>query len=73
MSVQELLPMLRQLDRGDKLRVMQFLIGELSREEGILLGSGAEYPIWSPYAAFEAADSLLNALKTDRTADDAER
>jgi hypothetical protein len=64
MSLQELLPALRRLDRAEKLRVMQFLVSELSREEGVVLESGSEYPVWSPYEAFEAADALTKILRT---------
>ena len=42
--------------------VMQFLVQELAREEGALLAADTEYPIWSPYDSFEAADALLHAL-----------
>jgi hypothetical protein len=55
---------LRQLDRVDKLRVMQFLVIELSRGEGALLKAGAEYPVWSPYNAYEAAHTMLGLLKS---------
>ena len=65
MSLPELLPILRELDRADKLRALQFLAIELAREENALLANGEDYPIWSPYHSFEAADILLNALKAE--------
>ena len=65
MSVTELLPTLRGLGRADKLRVMQFLVSELAKEEGLLL-TGAEYPVWSPHNAFDAANTLLNVLAEDK-------
>jgi hypothetical protein len=50
---------------ADKLRLMQFLIIDLAQEEGVpLLAADAEYPIWTPLHAFEAADTLLQMLKT---------
>jgi hypothetical protein len=64
MSVAELLPVLKELPRADKLRVMQFLLSELARE-GALLEADTEYPVWSPYDSCEAAIGLSNALKTD--------
>lgn len=64
MSIAELMPSLRELDRGDKLRAMQFLLEELAREEGALFVPGADYPVWSPYSANEAADTLLAALNS---------
>lgn len=68
MELAELLPTLRELDRSDKLRVMQFLVSELAREENTLLKEGESYPVWSPYNSFEAASALLDILKEDRHA-----
>jgi hypothetical protein len=73
MSLTELLPILRELPRADKLRLVQFLVSELAREEGVsLFESERDYPIWTPYNAFEAADTLLNALATDRVSNNNE-
>ena len=55
---------LRKLDRGDKLRVMEFLVLELTKEEGALLKAGSEYPIWSPFNQQEAAQTMLELLKS---------
>jgi len=63
MAMKELLSALRELSHGDKLRVMQFLVFELAREEDSLLAPGMAYPVWSPYDALEAADTLLSVLK----------
>ncbi len=63
MSVTELVPLLHELDRTDKLRVLLLLVYELAQEEGALLQPGMAYPVWSPYDAFEAANTLLNVLK----------
>lgn len=68
MEVAELLPTLRELNRSDKLRVVQFLVSELAKEENALLHVGESYPIWSPYDSFEAASALLDALKETRHA-----
>jgi len=63
MSLKELLPILQKLERADKLRAVQFLVFELAKEEGIaLLAPGAAYPVWTPYHAVGAADSLLGML-----------
>lgn len=65
MSVLDLLPVLQQLPKADKLRLVQFLIAELVREEAIdPITLAGEYPIWSPYNAFQAAEILLNLLST---------
>ena len=52
---------------------MQFLVHELAKEEGELFVPDAEYPIWSPYDAFGAADALLQALRADEATAHAER
>jgi hypothetical protein len=53
------------LPRADKLRLMQFLVIDLAQEEGVpLLVADAEYPIWTPLNAFEAAETLLQMLQT---------
>lgn len=67
MLVTELLPKVQALPRDDKLRLMQFLVFELAREEAVtLLQPGQDHPIWAPYNAFEAATTLLNALEEEQ-------
>ena len=69
MSVAELMPILQVLPRVDKLRVLQFLAFELAQEEGLNWFEAEEaYPIWTPYEAFDAADTLLRALETEKEA-----
>jgi hypothetical protein len=51
------------INRSDKLCIMQFLVFELAKEENALLRADESYPIWSPYNSFEAASALLDALK----------
>ncbi len=63
----ELLPTLRVLSRAEKLRVVQYLVSELVRDEDTgLLMPDKIYPVWSPYDAHEAADTLLKALEADK-------
>jgi len=65
MSLTELFPAIRMLPRADKLRLMQFLVIDLAQEEGIpLLSADAEYPMWTPLNALDAADTLLQMLHT---------
>jgi hypothetical protein len=67
MSLTELLPIVHALPHADKLRLMQALVAELAQEEGIALTDATtDYPIWSPYNAFDAADTLLQALREDQ-------
>jgi hypothetical protein len=63
----ELLLQVQALPKADKLRLMQFLVFELAREEGVaLFQPDAEYPIWTPYNAFDAASTLLSALEEEQ-------
>jgi hypothetical protein len=45
MGSNELVKQLRQLDRVDKLQVIQLLAAELANEENNLIKSGASYPV----------------------------
>jgi len=57
------------LPRADKLRLMQLLVIDLAQEEGIpLLAAEAEYPVWTPLNAFDAADTLWQMLQTHQAA-----
>lgn len=68
MSLAELFPDVKLLPRADKLRLMQFLVVELAQEDGVpLLTAGAEYPVWTPLDAFDAAETLMGMLN-DRKA-----
>ena len=62
MSVTELIPEVQHLSRADKFRLMQFLVVELAAAENALIEPNTEYPIWSPYDAFEAAEKMLTKL-----------
>ena len=64
MSLTELYPTIRQLPRADKLRLMQFLVVDLAHEEDVsLLSADADYPIWTPLHAHEAAETLSQMLE----------
>jgi hypothetical protein len=63
MSLQELLPAVHSLTRGDKYRLLQELIADLAQEEGLAAG---EYPVWSPYEAHEAAATLMQMLEHEK-------
>lgn len=66
MVLVDLLPEIRSLSRGDKLRLLQLLAADVAREESIL-GANDEIapPLWSPYDEFEGAAELLNVLKAN--------
>ncbi len=63
----ELLDELQKLDRGEKLRVIQILAGELVVEDNEQLRTGATYEVWSPFDAPEAANTLLKMLEDNET------
>jgi hypothetical protein len=50
---------------------MQVLISELAQQETDLIKLDQSYPVWSPYDAFEAADTMLKVLQDDKTQDNA--
>jgi len=62
MKLAQLLPTLHELPRADKFRAVQFLAAELAQGEDSL-PPGAEYPVWSPYEAHEAAATLTQYLR----------
>ena len=65
MNAIELFPTLRNLNRVDKLKVMQFLVYELSRDEEPLLEQVATYSILSPLNSHAAAHQLAQLLEAD--------
>lgn len=72
MILDELLPALRDLNRADKLRAIQYLAAELAKEENLSLDANVEYPVWTPVDAFEAAKALSDILKADTDSNHAE-
>jgi hypothetical protein len=71
MTTADLFPTLRVLPRAEKLKVMQFLIAELAKEEEPTLQTGATYSLWSPLNSHEAAHKLGQLLESARTAQNA--
>ncbi len=59
----DLISALKGLSRSDKFYIMQFLISELAQEETGLIKPEQAYPVWSPYDADEAADTMLKVLQ----------
>jgi len=66
LTITDLLPLVRQLNRAEKLHLMQVLVSELAQEETDLIQPGLEYPVWSPYDAYEAADIMLRILRESK-------
>ena len=63
----ELLNTLQGLNRAEKLYIIQVLISELAQQETDLVKPGQSYPVWSPYDAFEAANTMLEVLQAAKT------
>ncbi|RCJ40024.1 hypothetical protein A6769_05585 [Nostoc punctiforme NIES-2108] len=67
----ELISTLRELSRADKFYIMQVLISELAQQETELIKPDQSYPVWSPYDAVEAGDTMLKVLQAAKTQDHA--
>lgn len=67
----ELISTLRGLTRADQLYIMQLLISELAQKETDLIKPDRAYPVWSPYDAVEAADTMLKVLEAAKNQNDA--
>lgn len=63
----ELISTLQRLNREDKFQIVQILISELAQQETDLIKPDRAYPVWSPYDAFEAADTMLRVLQASKT------
>jgi len=64
---------LRELSRSDKFYIMQLLLSELAQQETALIKPDQSYPVWSPYDAVEAADTMLKVLHAAKAQDHAQR
>ena len=63
MTIAEAYSSANTLTRDDKYKLIQELIADLARGEGLL---ESEYPVWSQYDAHEAAASLKNLLEMNK-------
>jgi hypothetical protein len=64
MSLNDLMPLLQGLPHDNKLRLLQFLLTALVAEEGINpLEFGGTFPIYTPYDAFDAANTLFEVIE----------
>ena len=66
MSITEVLPEVRSLSRGDKLKLIQLLAQELERDETEIIAPNRDYPVWSPDAAFAAGATMLDVLAEEK-------
>lgn len=86
MPLSELLPTVTQLSHQDKLRLINFLLVEVAKEEGCDLQTATETMdrekflieqlastdavVWSPYDSYEAAQTLSELLLEERQKSD---
>lgn len=66
-----LISTLKGLSRSDKFYIMQLLISELAQQETDLIKPEQAYPVWSPYGADAAADTMLKVLQAAKAQDHA--
>ncbi len=59
----ELLGELYNLNRAEKLRLVQLLVNDLAAEEDTVFPAGVTYPIYTPYGNEEAARILFEVLQ----------
>jgi hypothetical protein len=65
MSNAELLAQLRQLSRVEKFQLIQFLIAELAKEEGIVMGNEAAEILYSVHTSNSAAEHLMQLVEIE--------
>jgi hypothetical protein len=65
----KLISTLRELSRSDKFHIMQILILDLAQQETDLIKPNQSYPVWSPYNATEAANTMLKVLQDSKAQD----
>jgi hypothetical protein len=65
MTLTEILPSLQKLSHFEKVKAIQFLATELTKDEqtSAILEDGKTYEVWSPYNAFSAEEVLTDMLQ----------
>lgn len=65
MTLTEILPSLQKLSHFEKVKAIQFLATELTKDEqnSNFLKDGKTYEVWSPYNAFSAEKVLTDMLQ----------
>ncbi len=61
----ELLTQLQQLSRAEKFQMMLFLIAELAKEEGIVMGNESAEIMYAVHNSNSAAEQLMQLLETE--------
>jgi len=67
-TLTEILPLIRQLQMLDKLRLIRILAEQVDTDANILpLESDKTYNLPTPYNTFGAAEILMNTLRAENT------
>jgi hypothetical protein len=67
MSISELIPAIQSLSRAEKVQLLQVIAAEIAQDEELsIIPPRIKHEVWSPYDAFDAAEQLINALKSDQ-------
>lgn len=69
MTLTEILPVINNLNKQEKIYLLQTIINQLAQEENNLINSDEQYPIYSPLNAFSAGDTLLKLLADNQDND----
>lgn len=64
MSLEQVLPAVQELTRGDKMHLVRILIDELDEtRDSVVAESSGVYPLYTPYNMFGVADLLMEAFE----------
>ncbi|KAF0250409.1 MAG: hypothetical protein FD167_188 [bacterium] len=63
MTLQELLPQLKELSHDEKIQAVKFLNAELEEDYIKTIFTAEEYPIYTPFGMEDAALKVMEALK----------
>ena len=66
MTITEVLPTLKALNRKDKIRAIQFLANEVAKEEEVYFEERKNYEFWSLRNSHEAAAGLRKLIDEEK-------
>jgi hypothetical protein len=70
MTLTKLIPTIHNLNRREKIQLLQIIVNDLAEEEKNLgFKHNEDYPIYSPLNAFEAGETLLKLLEDNQQND----
>jgi hypothetical protein len=68
MSLVEIIPLVNNLSKPDKLSLFKLLAAQVPEAQLQAIFSALEYPVWSPYDATEASNILMQMIRDDQEA-----